>query len=102
MKYIIVKKLELLFLVMQAVPCILHCKNRVCIKILTMLLIEGFSNAQAGTIFGHFSNSKKARCERYSELVEQIMNTGILRDQFDPVQWELPMVENDLMVGALH
>ncbi len=25
-----------LFLVMQAVPCILHCENRVCIKIITM------------------------------------------------------------------
>lgn len=47
-----------LFLVMQAVPCILHC-DRVSIKILTMLLIEGFSNAQAGNILREYSNSKK-------------------------------------------
>jgi hypothetical protein len=39
-----------LYLVMQAVPCILHCENRVSIKILTMLLIEGSSNVQAGNI----------------------------------------------------
>jgi hypothetical protein len=35
-----------------------------------MLLIEGFSNAQAGTILQDFSNAKKTPCEGYIELVE--------------------------------
>ena len=32
--------------IMHFVPCIMHCENRVCIKILTMILIEGLSNYQ--------------------------------------------------------
>ena len=35
-----------LFLVEQALPCILHLENWTLIKIMTMLLIEGLSNAQ--------------------------------------------------------
>ncbi len=33
-------------------PCILHCEYRVGIKLLTMVLLEGFSNATEGLIFG--------------------------------------------------
>lgn len=29
------------------------------------------------------------------------MSMKILGDEFDPVQWECPMVENGLMVGAI-
>jgi hypothetical protein len=39
-----------LFLVMQTVPCILHCENRACIKIIWMVISESFSNAEAGHI----------------------------------------------------
>jgi hypothetical protein len=90
-----------LVLVMQAVPCILHCENRVSIKILTMLLIEGFSNAQAGTILREYSNSKKNRCNRYVDMVQHIMNTQLLGDEFDPVQWECPVQDDGQMVGAI-
>jgi hypothetical protein len=90
-----------LFLVLQAVPCILHCENRVCIKIIPMCLIEGFSNAQAGKIFLDVGKSKKKRCNAYAKQVEKILNTEILGDALDPVQWDCPTVENGLMVGAL-
>jgi hypothetical protein len=39
-----------LIALLHKVPCILHRENRVGIK-LTMLLLEGFSNAQLGYIF---------------------------------------------------
>ncbi len=45
-----------LFMVMQAIPCILHGENRVSI---TMLLIEAFSNAHACTILREYSATKK-------------------------------------------
>jgi hypothetical protein len=48
-----------LFLVMQAVPCILHCENRSCVKIITMIISEGFSNAEVGHICRCGGNSKK-------------------------------------------
>ncbi len=50
---------EALFLVMQAMPCILHCENRVCLKILTMILIEGYSNAESGVILSSVSATSK-------------------------------------------
>jgi hypothetical protein len=50
---------EALFLVMQAVPCILHCENRVCLKILTMILVEGYSNAESGVILSSISATSK-------------------------------------------
>ncbi len=40
-----------LIALLHIVLCILHCENRVGIKLLTMLLLEGFSNAQLGYIF---------------------------------------------------
>ncbi len=48
-----------LFLVLQAEPCILHCENRVCHKFLTMLVKEGYSNAEAGLILSEFNARNK-------------------------------------------
>jgi hypothetical protein len=77
-----------LFLVMQAEPCILHCENRVCLKILTMLLIEGYSNAEAGMILSDYNaRNKKVRCEEYMRWLQKIINTRILGDEFDPLHW---------------
>lgn len=43
-----------LFLLMQAVPCVLHMENRVSLKMLTMLLlVNGVSEVKKGSIFGH-------------------------------------------------
>jgi hypothetical protein len=53
-----------LFFVMQAVPCILHCENRVGIKIFTMISIEGYSNAEAGLILNEISATNKKNVAR--------------------------------------
>eukprot|EP00978_Attheya_sp_CCMP212_P031770 scaffold121323_cov32-Attheya_sp.AAC.3 len=45
-----------LFLVMQSIPCILHCSNRVNLKILTMLLMDGLSYAKKGKIISEFKD----------------------------------------------
>jgi len=91
-----------LFLVLQAVPCILHCENRVCLKILTMLLIEGYSNAEAGLILRYFNAlNKKARREEYIKRIQRIINTKILGDEFDPLHWECPMTEDGESIGCI-
>jgi len=41
---------QAVFAVMNCIPCILHCENRVGLKILSMLLIEGISNAKKGLL----------------------------------------------------
>ena len=38
--------------IMAYIPCIMHCETRVCIKVLTLLLIEGLSSAQGGRLNG--------------------------------------------------
>jgi len=78
-----------LILLLHKIPCILHCENRVGIKLLTMLLIEGFSNAQRGGIFNQF-RSEADRIQAFAERVQYIFNTSILGDEDGPAQWCLP------------
>jgi hypothetical protein len=39
---------QALIVLLHKIPCILHCENRVGLKLLSMLLREGFSNVQQG------------------------------------------------------
>jgi hypothetical protein len=59
---------------LHKVPCILHCENRVGIKLLTMLLITGFSNAETGNIFGDTASIEK----QISKYAETIMHTFLI------------------------
>jgi hypothetical protein len=78
-----------LILLLHKIPYTLHCENRVGIKLLTMLLIEGFSNAQHGGIFSEFRS--EADCiQAFAERVQYIFNTSILGDEDGPAQWCLP------------
>ncbi len=77
---------------LHKVPCILHCENRVGIKLLTMLLIMGFSNAQTGNIFGNTASIEK-QISKYAETIMHIFNNNILGDEDGPAQWTIPMDE---------
>jgi hypothetical protein len=91
-----------LFLVVQAVPCILHCENRACLKIFTMLLIEGYSNAEAGLILQDVgASNKKTCCEEYIKRIQDIINKKILGDEFDPLHWECPMNVKGEAIGSI-
>ncbi len=97
-----------LFLVIQAVPCILHCENRVSIKILTMLLIKGISNAQAGTFMKlqQHSNTATQQLQKSSMwTIHQVSRTNNeyknIRWWADPVQREFLTADDGLMVGAI-
>ena len=41
---------EAMIRIMTFIPCILHIENRVGLKMLTMLLIEGLSSTQGGRL----------------------------------------------------
>ncbi len=91
-----------LILVVQAVMCILHCENRVCLKIFMMLLIEVYSNAEAGLILNNISaTNKKVCCEEYLKQIQDIINKKILGDEFDPLHWECPMNEQGDAFGII-
>jgi hypothetical protein len=60
-----------IILLLHKIPCILHGENRVGLKLLTMLLREGFSNVQRGFLFGHI-RAEKQRLEAYAKEIERI------------------------------
>jgi GTPase len=85
---------------MHKIPCILHADNRIGIKLLSMVLMEGFGNAIERKIFGHI-NSSKERIKAHEEHIEQILNQQILGDEGGPAQWCIPMSDDGKTVGAV-
>ena len=85
---------------LHKIPCILHCENRVGIKLLTMILLEGFSNAQQGLIFSHI-RCVRDRINAFAECIQDIFNTQILGDDEGPAQWRVPMDDDGTNVGVI-
>ena len=78
-----------LFLVMQSIPCILHCANRVNLKIFSMLLEDGLAYAKKGMILSEF-NAEGRRIDEFLLGVATIVNTTILGTVGSPSQWQVP------------
>jgi hypothetical protein len=67
-----------------------------------MLVIEGYSNAEAGLILSEFNaRNKKARHDKFIKCLQTIINTKILGDEFDPLHWECPMTEDGESIGSI-
>jgi hypothetical protein len=90
---------QCLIILLHNIPCILHCKNQVGLKLLSMLLRERFANAQKGLLFGHI-RSENDRILTYSMNIECILNTVILGDDDGPAQWVLPYAAENKTVGV--
>jgi hypothetical protein len=78
-----------LFLLMQAVPCLLHMENRCGLKLLTMLLIEGLDSAISGDLYTE-ERSEQKRIDRFLEDIERVVNESILGDPEHRAHWYLP------------
>ncbi len=89
-----------LIALLHKVPCILHCENCMEIKLLTMLLIERFSNAHHGYTFSQFF-SKADYIKAFAERIQAIFNTGIIGDEDGLAQWGLPMDDDGKNVGII-
>ena len=59
-----------LFLLLQAIPCILHMENRVGVKVMTKLLIRGFSNVKEGMP----CSAHKSMNKRIDARIEDVTN----------------------------
>ena len=94
--------------IIKFVPCIMHCENRVCIKVLTMILIEGLNNHQAGNFDGLEEQSMKEREENYIKKVEKVVRSSILGSYGSEAQWVLPVhkttngEESILQIGTIN
>jgi hypothetical protein len=86
--------------VLSTIPCILHCENRVALKLLTQLLIEGVSYAVKGTVFEHVATIP-ARVAAYTAAVALSVNTEILGTEETPGAWVVPMSADKKEVGII-
>jgi hypothetical protein len=89
-----------LFLLMQAIPCVLHLENRVSLKTITMLIIDGVSSAVEGILFADVV-SEIERVDKYIATIELIVNTKILGSETSPSQWRLPYDKREKKVGTI-
>jgi hypothetical protein len=93
-----------LFAMMQAIPCILHCSNRVNIKLLSVLLTDGLNNAKSKKILSEHAGLGK-RIDNFLLGAETIVNQSILGTVRDPAQWSVPLkddsTKSETNIGAI-
>jgi hypothetical protein len=78
-----------MYLVIDALPCILHLEDCVGLKILTPLLQIGPGRAKASLIDG-IRSSQKDRIQTFLKEVEKICNTVVWGREDFPVRWTCP------------
>ena len=88
-----------LYLIEHAIPCILHLENRTLLKILQLLLVEGWSNAQRRALIDSQAiRSIAEREDMFIAKVTSLMNTEILGSENNVGQWKMPIEKKlDLM-----
>jgi hypothetical protein len=89
-----------MYLVLQAVVCILHLENRVGLKSIESVLRSGLSKAAHGNLDWTTSTGTKKRQEEYVHRVTDIMQTKILGTASAPSQWRFPLTDDGQM-GSL-
>jgi hypothetical protein len=88
------------FLLMHTLPCVLHMENRNGIKLLTMVFIEGLSNAKKKLLYSDVS-AEGTRVSRFVADVEGIVNESILGSEDDPCQWMCPFDSKKKEIGPI-
>jgi hypothetical protein len=89
-----------MFLLIQAIPCILHMENRIGIKILTMLLVEGLSNAKAGLIYNEIT-AEGNRVKHFFRTVADIVNKQVLGSEDNSAEWECATDDKKKEIGTI-
>ena len=88
------------FLLMNTMPCVLHMENRNGIKLLTMIFIEGLSNAKKKLLYMDV-NAEGVRVSRFVVEVENIVNRSMIGSKDDPCQWMCPFDNKKKEIGPI-
>ena len=88
---------QAMYLVLQAVVCILHLENRLGLKSIESILRSGLSNARKGILQWTESNSVNTQQEEYVHHISKIIRTEILGSVIAPSQWRFPLTEEGNM-----
>ena len=86
-----------LYLVLQAVLCILHLENRVGLKSFESILRSGITNARLGRLEMITGNGVNQRQDEFVSRITRIMRTQILGTVMAPSQWRFPLTEEGNM-----
>jgi hypothetical protein len=89
-----------MYLVLQAVVCILHLENRVGLKSIETILRSGLSNAMKGILEWTVSTGIQKRQDEYVKCITEIVQTRILGTLSAPSQWRFPLTDDGKM-GSL-
>lgn len=93
-------KEKAMYLVLQAVPCILHLENRVGLKSIESVLRSGLTNALQGKLEWVQARAIQKRQDEFVARVTKIIQTQILGSNDAPSQWRFPLAEDGSM-GSL-
>ena len=88
-----------LYLVINALPCILHLENRVGLKILSRLLRIGMDHAKSNTVDDVASETD--RIKQFITQVEEKMNSSVLGSEDRPIIWKCPYDADKKQVGTI-
>jgi hypothetical protein len=88
---------QAMYLVLQAVVCILHLENRIGLKSIESILRSGISNAREGTLEWIVTTSINCRQEEYVQSITSIIRIEILGTADAPSQWQFPLTEEGTM-----
>jgi hypothetical protein len=74
---------------LDCVPCILHMENRTGLKLFSMILREGLSNAIKGEIYSEIT-SEQVRINKYLSEVAIVCNCIIWGSEIRQTTWKVP------------
>lgn len=86
-----------MYLVLQAVVCILHLENRVGLKSIESILRSGLSNAQKGILDWTTASGVQHRQDQYVQRISKIIGSKILGTAMAPAQWRFPLSDDGAM-----
>lgn len=94
-----------LYLILQAIPCILHLEQRVGLKIITVILTNGMNAARKGELewLANVASEKK-RVDDFVKKVNGVMQSSVLGSEHNRSQWTLPLEADgaNLVIGDIN
>jgi hypothetical protein len=95
-----------LFLLINAVPCVLQMENRIGMKMLTRLFMKGLGHAKENKLPAPPTEdgnalSESKRVEHFLRTVQSVLNTNAWGSEESPSQWECPYDEKEKQIDTI-
>jgi hypothetical protein len=91
---------NVVFMLLEAPPCVLHLENRVGLTIIRHLLQLGINNAHNQVMYNDISGEKRRRLQLVED-VETYINNNVLGDEDNPAQFACPAEDSAKHIGII-